>query len=150
MNTTYDALVTAVDLARGTPRQEDILRVLDAARAVVHEAHSAAEISDGYHTMLDLYHHRMLLNAALFNVWNRHLPMLGPYKSRKHHDEDNDPMFRGQFIVGADLPGQGQVRYHYDLAHWDLFQIPELPNAHPYDGADSDDVADRIQAWIQK
>ncbi|MGL5315586.1 MAG: hypothetical protein ACRC92_20195 [Peptostreptococcaceae bacterium] len=85
---------------------------------------SRGSISEGYHTFDELYDHRCLLFAMLMrkdptNAW----------KSKKHFDEDVDPMYPGYFIVGLETP-HGAIRYHYHMEKWDYFAgIKELDNA---------------------
>lgn len=108
--------------------------------------------SDGFHTFDELYRHRALLNAALFNAW--HLldgEGIGcdyrVYKSRQHAAEDTDPMFPGMFKTGATLDGAA-ISYHYPLAHWDLFKIPELERAPVWDLHTAGDSAARLEAFL--
>ena len=95
-------------------------------------------ISDGWHTFQDLYDHRKALTAMLVSL----LPALS-WKSKKHDDEENNPMFDGKFIVGIDL-SSGTITYHYDLKDWDLFHCKELPHAKKWDGATPEDTVKRL------
>jgi hypothetical protein len=105
------------------------------------------QTSDGYHTFDELYRFRLLYNAALFNQW----ASLGQYdvhKSRRHCDGKypfGDP---GMFVVVAQLPA-GQITNHYPAADWDLFAVPELERADPWDGHDAADAADRLEQLIR-
>jgi hypothetical protein len=100
------------------------------------------EQSDGYHTFNELYAHRRALTAALAST----LPDLA-WRSKLHHD---GTMFEGMFIVGFDLPGIGQVSYHYDLEHWDEFAaVEERRRAPEWDGHTPADVVDRLVAWAR-
>ena len=58
------------------------------------------------------------------------------WKSKQHHD---GTMFEDSFICGIDTP-KGQYSYHYDLEHWDLFNVKELEKAPEYDGHKPEDV----------
>ena len=78
---------------------------------------STKEISDGHHTFGELYHHRIILFCTLCNLF----PDIS-WKSRKHFDEENDPMFEGDFIAGINTP-DGIASYHIKLKYWDLFHI---------------------------
>ena len=95
-------------------------------------------ISDGWHTFQDLYDHRKALTAMIVSLIPNH-----SWKSKKHDDEENDPMFDGMFIVGIDLPA-GTITYHYDLEDWDLFHCQELPTAKKWDGASPEDTVTRL------
>lgn len=99
---------------------------------------SVKEISDGYHTFGELYHHRIVLFCTLCNL----LPDIS-WKSKKHFDEENDPMFNGSFIAGINTP-DGIATYHIKLKYWDMFNIPELEKAPKYDKYDSSDVIERV------
>lgn len=106
----------------------------------------ADSVSDGYHTMHELYQHRMALNIALFHAWYELSVdnVRYPYqvmKSKLHYD---GTMFEGYFIVMAITP-QGQVSYHYNLKHWDLFRIPEVDRTPQYDGHGSNEVMERLR-----
>lgn len=101
------------------------------------------DVSDEYHTMSDLYEHRMALNIALFN----HIAIYQKYpggpevlKSKLHSD---GTMFEGYFIVVYNF--HFQFSYHYDLKYWDLFKIPEVERVPwEYDGHTSKDVIERL------
>lgn len=88
-------------------------------------------LSDGYHTMSELYDYRRAYNALLFNEWARNetYPVC---KSWKH--ADGEPCFGGgYFVVYAETPF-GQVTNHYRSQHWELFSVPEVAMAPEYDG----------------
>ncbi len=94
------------------------------------------ETSDGYHTFNELYHHR----AVLFSVICNNYPELA-WKSKKHSD---GTMFDGDFIVGINTP-KGPASYHYDIdLYWDMFRVPEIPNAPEWDGYTPTQAIDRI------
>lgn len=93
-------------------------------------------VSDGYHTFDELYHHRAILFAVICN----NNPELA-WKSKLH---DTGDMYDGMFIVGIDTP-KGQATYHYDIEpYWDIFNVKELDHAPKWDGHTSDDVIMRI------
>lgn len=99
------------------------------------------DISDTYHTFGELYDHRMAFNIALCNAIN----LLKRedtycYKSLLHSD---GTMFEGMFIVVIESPF-GQISYHYNLEHWDKFNIPEYPKALEYDGHTPNDTYERL------
>ena len=105
---------------------------------------STKNISDGHHTFGDLYKNRIILFCVLCNL----LPEIS-WKSKKHFDEENDPMFEGNFIAGIDTP-EGIATYHIKLKYWDLFDIPELENAPKYNGYDNEIVLERILSLTKK
>ena len=95
------------------------------------------EVSDGYHTMSELYDHRRALSAALFNLRGFH-----SWKSKLHND---GTMFEGYFVVGTYTNDHKKlITYHYALEYWDQFKVMELTTAPPYDGHTSQDVIERL------
>lgn len=111
------------------------------------------DVSDGFHTFAELYRHRMLLNAALFNAWANAAEwgldgtVNGVHKSLLHSD-GAAPFGGGWFIVVAQLP-TGQVSYHYPLEHWDLFDVPEQERAAVWDGHTAEQAADRLHRFLE-
>lgn len=92
-------------------------------------------LSDGYHTYNELYHHRAILFSVIVNQ-NKEIA----WKSKKHHD---GTMYDGMFIVGVNTP-QGQYSYHYDIEpYWNMFDCKELDNAPVWDGHEPKDI-DRL------
>ena len=89
------------------------------------------EISDGYHTFNELYHHRMILFAAICKQ-NR----AKAWKSKLH---DDGTMYNDYFIFGVETP-EGQYTYHYHMDHWDLFDVKELDKAPEWDGHKPEDL----------
>ena len=90
-----------------------------------------SEIRDNYHTMSELYFHRMTLFAFIVSQ-NKSIS----WKSRKH---SNGTMFSGMFIVGINTP-TGCVAYHYQLKYWDFYDCKELENAPEWDGTTADEI----------
>lgn len=121
---------------RYTIREENgLCTVVSSKRAIAIER-------DKYHTMDELYRYRALYNAAAAHAW--HGAGIDVMKSRKHHDGESWP---GLFIVTAQLP-TGQVSNHYRDNLWDLFDIPEVDMAPPYDGHTPEIAAARLEAWL--
>ena len=87
--------------------------------------------------MHDLYEHRMALNIALFHAWKREFEVV---KSKMHHD---GTMFDGYFIVMA-VTHEGQISYHYQLKHWDKFDLSEVERTPAWDGHNSKDVLEKL------
>lgn len=81
---------------------------------------STKDISNGHHTFGELYKNRIILFCTLCNL----LPDIS-WKSKKHFDEEIDPMFNGDFIAGINTP-QGIATYHIKSEYWDLFDIHEI------------------------
>lgn len=99
-----------------------------------------SQLTDGYHTMEELYDHRLALTAVLAGA----AASDGDSWRSKAHNPDDDPIFEGYFIVGIKLP-TGVITYHYDLSHWDDFAVvPELAHAPKWDGASPADTVTRL------
>lgn len=107
---------------------------------------SAGQTTDEFHSFDDLYRHRLLLTAALFNSWYDQ-DRYDVHRSRLHSD-GKEPFGGGWFIVVAQLP-TGQISYHYLLKDWELFQIPELYRAAHFDGHTAAEAADRLEALLR-
>lgn len=89
-------------------------------------AKSVGELSDGYHTFSELYHHRMILFSIICKTFKDKA-----WRSKLH---DDGTMFDDYFIVGIDTPC-GQYSYHYHVRNWAFFEgIEILEKAPPWDG----------------
>lgn len=99
------------------------------------------DVSDGYHTFNELYHHR----AVLFSVICSCFPFLA-WKSKLHHDGS---MYDNMFIVGIYTP-EGPATYHYNIdPYWDMFDVEELPKAPEWDGHSPSEAIERIHSLIR-
>lgn len=103
---------------------------------------STKNISDVYHTFRELYDHRSILFALVCNAY----PDIS-WKSKKHYEEEIDPMFNGDFVAGIMTP-KGKAMYHMKLKYWDLFKIPERERALKYDGHKSEEDLNRLRSLI--
>lgn len=88
-------------------------------------------ISDGSHTFMELYYHRMILFAVICNN-NKELA----WKSWKHED---GTMYEDYFIVGITTP-LGDYSYHYHKDYWDYYKVKELEFSPKWDGHEPDDI----------
>lgn len=112
----------------------------EAGNVLMHE--DIGEVSDGYHTFNELYHHRAVLFSVICNQ-NKNLA----WKSKKH---DDGTMYEGMFIVGIDTP-EGSATYHYDIEpYWNYFDIEELAAAPVWDGHTPYKAIRRIQSLGQQ
>lgn len=94
------------------------------------------DLSDGYHTFNELYHHRAILFSVICNMM--------PDKAWKSKLHDTGDMFDGMFIVGIETP-DGQATYHYDInPYWDMFKVKELERAPKWDGHTPSEAIERI------
>ncbi len=100
------------------------------------------QVSDGHHTMREVYEHRYVLFCKLLQLLS--MDGLAPlvWKSKLHSD---GTMFDDSFICGiGDLPGH-QITYHLPLKYWDGLDILELDNAPIWDGHGPADVLERLR-----
>ena len=117
-----------------TPEQAAKLTELYAAL----KGDGIGELSDGYHTFNELYHHRAVLFSVICNTYPEQA-----WKSKQHHDPAQ-PMYDGMFIVGIQTP-EGQATYHYDVdPYWDMFHVKELETAPEWDGHTPEEAIRRI------
>lgn len=104
------------------------------------------DVSDGYHTFNELYHHRAVLFSIICNQNARYA-----WKSKLHSDGS---MYDNMFIVGMNLPIKGNVypiSYHYDIyPYWDMFKVKEIERAPVFDGYTPWDVADRLERFASE
>lgn len=116
--------------------QMDFLPPVSGANVAEIPPTGIGDLSDGYHTFNELYHHR----AVLFSVICNSLRGIA-WKSKQHAD---GTMYDGMFIVGVNTP-DGQATYHYNLEpYWNLFQVTELNRAPVWDGHTSAQAIERI------
>lgn len=101
---------------------------------------SIKEISDGNHTFGQYIDMRNNLFIALCNAY----PEIS-WKSRKHYDEENDPMFNGDFIAGINSD-KGTITFHLKMKYWDDIIVEEIDRAPKYDGYTEEDVISRIKS----
>lgn len=101
---------------------------------------SVNEISDGYHTFGD---YKDMRNHWFISTLNSN-PTLS-WKSMKHFDEENDPMYDGDFIAGISTP-RGMATQHLKMKYWDKLHVQELDRAPEYDGYTEEDVKNRIDS----
>lgn len=111
-------------------------KAANALEQIFYDLDDTGDLSDGYHTFDELYHHR----AVLFSVIvSEHKGIA--WKSKLH---DDGTMYDDMFIVGVNTP-QGQAAYHYNIdPYWDIFDCVELPNAPAWDGYTPAEAIERI------
>jgi hypothetical protein len=105
---------------------------------------SLADVSDGYHTLEELYEHRHLLFLALCKALNDNIA----WKSELHHDGS---YLKDWFIVGLNLDGK-DITYHMPMRLWDLAEktgVPTVDRAPEWDGHTPADVLQRLREWIE-
>ncbi|NEW42750.1 hypothetical protein GV794_02085 [Nocardia cyriacigeorgica] len=104
------------------------------------------DTSDGCHTFAELYHYRMLYNAAAFNAWAA-AGLYDVHKSWRHSDGE-ECFGGGWFVVYAELP-TGQISNHYEAADWDRFRIPERETAIEWDGHTPQRASQRLAEFLE-
>ena len=115
---------------------ERAIREIPTADVVEIPEGGIGNLSDGYHTFNELYHHRAILFSVIYNSM--------PDKAWKSKLHDTGDMYEGMFIVGIETP-EGQATYHYDIEpYWDMFKVKELEKAPKWDGHTPQIAIDRI------
>ena len=108
---------------------------------------SLSQVSDGYHTIAELYDHRIELYIALCRLlaskFKLQIDGKGIWRSKKHSDGTE---MEGWFLLGIlTVPGQ-QITYHLPLARWDETSFAStLDKAPEFDGHTSADVLRRLK-----
>lgn len=100
----------------------------------------ANKVSDGYHTIGELYEHRVSLYIKLCKklsfkevVW----------RSKLHSDGSS---FDGWFLLGIHKEKNEQITYHLPIERWNETDYAEtLDQAPEFDGHTSSDVLDRLR-----
>ena len=131
------------EFSRSTWFKGELTQALQAQRDAGAREEITEDTSDGYHTFKELYEFRKIYNATLFNEWHEQ----GKYyvhKSTKHSDGE-DCFGGGWFIVVATLP-TGDISNHYEMKDWNLFVCETREVAKEWDGHNSQDVLNRLQA----
>jgi hypothetical protein len=97
------------------------------------------EVSDGFHTIDEIYAHRVMLFLALLKSY----PQIS-WKSKLHSDGSS---YEGWFTAGMNLPS-GQISYHVPDKYWE--KLPEIAEFEkgPFDGHTSDDVLKRLNILV--
>ena len=117
----------------------DVIKASKAAKTV-----NTKKISDVHHTFGDLYNRERIL----FRLITFALPKLS-FKSLYHYDEENDPMFNGDFMVGLYTP-RGPISYHFKLKYLDDFaHLDFSPRGPRYDNYSEDEKNERINCITQ-
>ena len=109
-------------------------------------------ISDGYHTFDELYNHRIALYLSLLAVLKNN-PKVESWWSRKHHNNDGNPMFTGHVIVGLRHKDSGrQITYHMKADKYipilKKIGVNELEESYEWDGHTPQDTVDRLHEWF--
>ena len=104
------------------------------------------EVSDGYHTMDELYDHRIELYIALCRTMQTHdeLCAVPIWRSELHADGKR---YDGWFILGIGKEKGSQISYHLPMHRWGDTDFAEtLENAPVWDGHTPADVINRLKS----
>mgnify|MGYP000051723313 CR=1 FL=1 len=106
------------------------------------------EISDSYHTFLDLYTHRIELFIALCYAQEKLINVCRVsnsfvWKSKKHSDGSK---WEGWFILGINKEKGKQITYHLPISYWEQCAFEELEIAPEYDNHTPKDVLERLKS----
>ena len=117
------------------------------------EVDSLSQVSDGYHTIEELYDHRIALFITLCRSMEEdrkctnassdyEFPPL-VWRSRLHSDETS---FEGWFILGINKKKGEQISYHLPMSRWDETDFAKtLDRAPEWDGHTQQDVLERLK-----
>lgn len=108
-----------------------------------------SQVSDGYHTIAELYDHRITLFIALGKVHSERSDEDGCnyYVWRSKFHSDGKPAYEGWFIMGFHKEKGHQISYHIPLSRWDETTFAQtLDKAPEWDGHTSADVLERLKA----
>lgn len=111
-------------------------------------------VSDGHHTMDELYDHRITLFVALcmsLAVYKA-LPDsyseidYGVWRSKRHSDGELCFGNENWFVMGIGKEAGKQITYHLPIERWDECSFAEeLETAPEFDGHTSEDVLNRLK-----
>ncbi len=105
------------------------------------------EVSDGYHTMEELYDHRITLYICLCEALVQ-AGHNGIWRSKLHSDGSS---FDGWFILGIGKNEGTQITYHLPIERWEEAGSAEtLEKAPQWDGHTSGDVLKRLKSLINQ
>ena len=105
---------------------------------------SVKEINDGHHTFEEYIDMRNVYFIALCNAYADI-----SWKSKKHFDEENDPMFNGDFIAGINTV-DGPITQHIKMKYWNDLNVIELDRAPKYDGYTNEEIKVRVKSLMKK
>lgn len=119
----------------------------------VYDKSDDMSVSDGYHTVDELYDHRITLFIALCrNIQTLDGGNKEPWPQtngmivwRSHFHADGS-IFEGEFIMGIKKAAGEQITYHIPLSRWEETEFAEtLEKAPEWDRHTSNDVLNRLK-----
>ncbi|MFA5130720.1 MAG: hypothetical protein WC477_07480 [Patescibacteria group bacterium] len=117
------------------------------------EVADLSQVSDGYHTIAELYDHRIALFIALCLLLKRqenmigHIPEGESFVWRSKYHSDGELAFGGEwFVLGIGKVKGFQITYHLPISRWDETAFAEtLDRAPEWDGHTAADVLERLK-----
>ena len=117
-------------------------------KGIFAEGDERMQVSDGSHTMDELYEHRYMLFIALCRyVYYHDVKISGANKSiwKTHMHSDGNPAYDGYFLLGINKEKGTQISYHLPNKFYDGIDFAEvLDKAPEWDGHTSGDVLFRL------
>lgn len=108
----------------------------------VAEGPEEMQVSDGYHTMDELYEHRHRLWITICRVLTRDDIGWNIWRSLFHNDGTT---YKGWFILGINESTGQQITYHLPMKHWNETDFAKtLEKAPLWDGHTPEDVLNRL------
>lgn len=113
------------------------------------EVRSLADVSDGYHTIAELYDHRIELWITvcrfISNMEEDYDSKTGKRVWRSEFYSDGKTMV-GWFLLGIGREGGKQMTYHLPMSRWNDTEFAEILDRGPeWDGHTSADVLERLK-----
>ena len=130
--------------------QNEKLEPVDTLEPIEFIGQDKMQVSDGYHTMDELYEHRIALFIQLCRALD-HIARVAVvtrrdlvWRSKLHSDGGN---YEGWFILGIGKETGTQISYHLPMKEWENTEFAEaLEKAPEFDGHTSKDVLERLKA----
>lgn len=114
-------------------------------KTVTLEVDELAQVSDDYHTITELYDHRVALFIALCRILSRvAAPLPQPWRSKKH--SDGTDAYEGWFVLGIGKKDGEIMTYHVPLSEWENTNFAETVECAYFDGHTSQDVLKRLKS----
>lgn len=135
--------------AEGIESQQE---VTTRTMAVMAAGEDKMQVSDTFHTMDELYDHRITLFIALCRIIDLHdvghyIQKLQVWRSKKHADGQLCFGTGTQYVLGIEKEAGKIITYHIPIERWDETDFAEtLERAPEFDGHTSDDVLERLKA----
>lgn len=116
------------------------------------EGTDTMQVSDGYHTMDELYDHRITLFIALCRVLKNDYQIEGGniyktvWRSKRHSDGELCFGTGTQYVLGIRRKAGEQITYHIPIERWEETEFADTLNKAPeFDGHTSQDVIERLK-----